>query len=280
MRSVTSIVLAGFCLAAAAANAQPTLAAGEQNQLNLCLQPLVQGVDLVGCSLKFNELGEITVTVKNRGTSGINAPQSPAGMSGRALKATPSGPPIGLDLYMQDKLVVALFQPALGPGQSATLTAKIPSNYSTPRCGEARALKLVIDAKKQIAEQSESDNVLARDATRPCPDLAIKSIKRDYNGLLNETYRVKVTVINQGNARSPSTQVWGTSLPGGVWPVTGWPELVPTHTLPALEPGESTSFMVGGSVLSTNRTAVRIILDRHYQIEELDEGNNFRDERL
>jgi subtilase family serine protease len=62
--------------------------------------------------------------------------------------------------------------------------------------------------------------------------------------------------------------------------VTGWPELVPTHTIPALAPGQSTSFHIGGSVVSANHTAIRIILDRHFQIEESDESNNFKDERL
>ncbi|HEY8131084.1 MAG TPA: CARDB domain-containing protein, partial [Thermoanaerobaculia bacterium] len=68
--------------------------------------------------------------------------------------------------------------------------------------------------------------------------------------------------------------------PGGVWPVTGWPELVPTHTIPALAPGETTSFKTGGSVLSANHTSVRVMLDYHAQIEESDESNNRKDERL
>lgn len=97
---------------------------------------------------------------------------------------------------------------------------------------------------------------------------------------MNETYSPKVTIINQGNAPSPSTVVWATSLPGEPWPVNGWPTLVPTQTIPALAPGQTTSFHTGGSVLSTNRTAVRIILDRDFKIEESDESNNFKDERL
>jgi hypothetical protein len=281
MRRVTSIIVASLCLAAATASAQLTLSIEEQTQINVCAQPAVQGVDLVPCSLKFNGLGEISITVKNRGTVGINTGQAPGDLKQAGRRTTPSGPPIGFDLYMQDKLIVSLTQPALGPGQSKTITTKIPSNYQTPACGDARALKLVIDPKNQVAEQSESDNTLTRAAAkRPCPDLAIKDIKRDYEGLFNETYRVKVIIINQGNAPSPSNQVWGTSLPGGVWPVTGWPELVPTHTIPALDPGETTSFKVGGSVLSANRTAVRIMLDRHFKVEEMEEGNNTKDERL
>ncbi len=280
MRRLMSIILPSLLLATAGANPQPTVDVGQQTQINLCALPgTVQGVDLIACSLKYTGLGEITFSVKNRGNVAVNTPLAPGDMSQPVKKATPSGPPIQFDLYQGNQLILSLFQPALGPGQSKTFTAKIPSNYATPKCAETKALKFVIDPKNQIAEVGEgADNTLSLNATRPCPDLAIKSIKRDAEGLFNETYRVKVTIINQGNAPSPSTQVWGTSLPTGIWPLTGWPELVPTHTLKALEPGETTSFKVGGSVLATSRTAVRIMLDRFFQIEELEEGNNTRDE--
>jgi subtilase family serine protease len=169
----------------------------------------------------------------------------------------------------------------MGGKQTKNFKVPIPSNYSKPKCLETRNLKVVIDPQNQIKELHDDNNVTeATNSARPCPDLAIKSIKRHYTGLLNETYRVKVTIINQGNAPSPSTQVWGTSLPGGVWPVTGWPELIPTHTIPALAPGETTSFKTGGSVVSANHTAVRVFLDRHSQIEESNESNNFEDKRL
>jgi len=47
-----------------------------------------------------------------------------------------------------------------------------------------------------------------------------------------------------------------------------------------LNPGQTTSFHTGGSVVSANHTAIRVILDRHFQIEESDESNNFEDKRL
>jgi hypothetical protein len=105
------------------------------------------------------------------------------------------------------------------------------------------------------------------------------SIERDKEGMFGETYRAKVTIINQGNAPSPSTQVWATSLssaPG----ITGWPEFSPTKTIPALAPGQKTSFKTGGSVLSVDNSWVRIILDRFFEIEESDESNNFKEKKL
>jgi subtilase family serine protease len=176
---------------------------------------------------------------------------------------------------------ITVQQPSMGGKQTKNFKVPIPSNYSKPKCLETRNLKVVVDPQNQIKELHDDNNVTeATNSARPCPDLAIKSIKRDYSGVLKETYSPKVTIVNQGNAPSPSTQVWATSLPGDPWPVNGWPAIVPVKTISALAPGATTSFHVGGSVLSSNRTAVRIVLDRHYQIEESDENNNFKDERL
>lgn len=285
MPSMKSILLVSLCLAAATANAQLPLDPEDMTQINLCAQPGGTGVNLIGCSLKFNSLGEITFTVKNRGDAGINiASASPGNLKqSGAVRTAPSGPPIEFNLYLQDKLIVTLYQPALGAGQSRTFTAKIPSNYAnlTPKCAEARALKLHIDPKNQVAEVAEGDNIITRTAAkRPCPDLAIKSIKKDEEGLLGETYRVKVTVINQGNATAPGNAVWATSLPDGVWPITGWPTLVPVATMGSLEPGETKSFKVGGSVMAGVRTSVRVVVDYHQKVEELEEGNNMKDDRL
>ena len=271
MTRMTLIVLTTLCLAAAAPN--PHRAPDIQQQtVNACLITGVPGVELASCHLEFTALGEIILAVKNRGSASTNA--------GAGDRRTASGPPIAIELYMQDKFLVGFSQPALSAGQTRTITTAIPSTATVPGCGESRALRLVVDARNAFAEASESDNTLTRTIARPCPDLAIKSISRDYEGMFNETYRVKVTIINQGNAPSPSNQVWATSLPGEPWPVNGWPALTPTQSIPALAPGETTSFKVGGSILSTNRTAIRIMLDRYSEIAESDESNNVKDERL
>lgn len=272
MTRIALIGLTTLCLAAAAPNTHRTSETQQQVAVNACLITGVPGVELASCNLEFNGLGEIVLGVKNRGSV------STAGTQGGRRAVV--GPPIGIDLYMQNQLIISLSQQALGAGQSKTITTGIPSNFSTPACGESRALKLVVDSKNAYAEGSESDNTLTRDVARPCPDLAIKSIKRDYEGMFGETYRVKVTIINQGNAPSPSNQIWASSLPGEPWPVNGWPALTPTETIPALAPGETTSFKVGGTVLASNRTAIRIMLDRYSVIAELDESNNMKDERL
>jgi hypothetical protein len=253
---------------------------GSQTQINPDIILLRTTSDLVARDLGFTGPGEITFNLVNRGEVGTNVQAKQGSATTIAALPSPSGSPISIDIWMGTSKITVQ-QPSMGGKQTKNFNVPIPSNYSKPKCLETRNLKVVIDPQNQIKELHDDNNVTeANNSARPCPDLAIKSITRDYSGLLNETYSPKVTIINQGNAPSPSTQVWGTSLPGGVWPVTGWPELVPTHTIPALAPGQSTSFHIGGSVVSANHTAIRIILDRHFQIEESDESNNFKDERL
>jgi CARDB len=257
-------------------------AAGAQTQaVNPDVIALKTTSDLVIRDLRFTGEGEIAFNLVNRGDLGINVPGGHSGAMTLRARPSASGPPIPIDIWMGTSKIMTVQQPSIAGAQTKSLKVAIPSNYVTPGCLDTRDLKVAVDAQNQFAELYDDNNVTeAADAARPCPDLAIKSIKRHYTGLLNETYRVKVTIINQGNAASPSTQVWGTSLPTGIWPLTGWPEIVPTHTIPALDPGESTSFKTGGSVLSTNHTAVRVLVDRYFKIDESEEGNNFEDKRL
>jgi hypothetical protein len=265
--------------AATASNA--AIAGAQSEAINPDVIALQTTADLISKDVGFTGLGEITFRLINRGQVGINVVSKPGALSlAQAPPSNPPGPPISIDIWISASKITVQ-QPTMGASQSKTFTVPIPSNYSTPKCLETRDLKIVVDPQKQIAELYDDNNVTeAAGSARPCPDLAIKSIKRHYTGVFNETYQPKVTVINLGNARSPSTQVWGTSLPTGIWPVTGWPELIPTHTIPALDPGETTSFRTGGSVLTTNHTAIRVILDRFFEIEESDESNNFQDKQL
>jgi len=254
--------------------------AGSQTQaVNPEVIALQNASDLVVKDLGFTGLGEVTFKLVNRGKVGINVPLKP-GSAKLAAQTPQSGPPIAIDIWIGSNKI-SVQQASLAGNQTKQFIVPMPSNYSKPRCLETRDLKVVVDPQNRIPELHDDNNVTeAPNSARPCPDLAIKSIKRHHTGTMHETYRVKVTVINQGNAPSPSAQAWGTSLPGGVWPVTGWPELVPIHTIKALAPGESTSFLTGGSVLTHVHTSVRVVLDYYRKIEESDETNNFMDKRL
>lgn len=270
-------VLLAATLTTGAAFAQPQLQGRQPTNRDVAAgsTQVVAGLpaDLVAKDLAFAPDGQILVTLANTGKTGVNPP--PAG----APRGTPSGPPIQVDLYLGGTRIQTLYQQSLAASTTRVLKVQLQSN--APGCGESRPLRAVVDPQKVIPEGSDANNdTSVPAATRPCPDLAIEDIKRDYSGIAGETYSVKVTIVNKGTATAPAHQAWASSLPTGVWPVTGWPELVPTEAIPELSPGGKKSFHVGGSVLATSRTAIRIILDRHSEIDETNEGNNFRDEWL
>ena len=266
-----SVLIANSTATAQVSGAQNTQAVNPE------VMALRNSADLVVRDLAFTALAEVTFSLVNRGDVGINVPST------ATLKASgrgqPSGPPIQIEIMVGNaKLTVQ--QPVMGGRQTKTLTVPLPSNIVKPKCLETRSLTVRVDPQNAVTELHDNNNeAVVSSAARPCPDLAVVSIERDKEGTLGETYRARVKIINQGNAPSPATKVWGTALstaPG----ITGWPEFSPTHDLKALQPGETASFKIGGSVLSIDNSWVRIILDRFFDIEESDESNNFKEKKL
>jgi hypothetical protein len=231
--------------------------------------PLKTTADLVLKDVGLGGHGQVVFTLQNRGDVSIN------GAVGKleALRGpTITTPPIRIDVYVGGALIQTVYQQAIGARQAVALA--VTPNGVAPRCAETRAVKVVVDPQNVVPEFSDANNTTEAVAPRPCPDLAVQSVSRDASGIAGETYEVKVTVINKGTAPSPPDQAWGTSLtsaPG----LNGWPEMVPMHVIPALAPGESFSFHVGGSVLAVAHSWVEIFLDINRLIEESDETNNF-----
>ncbi|MFN0179232.1 MAG: CARDB domain-containing protein [Gemmatimonadales bacterium] len=259
--------------AAGAAKAQP--AAGAHAQINECLLKPLPGVsDLTVCALGFNSAGEITFSVKNRGSVGISmaAPVSLAG--GRPVRPADPGQRIRIDLYLADRLIQAVYQPALGGDQTKEVVAKIPSNYPTPRCGESQPLRLVIDPTNQIAEASEANNSKAVTANRPCPDMEVVSITANYNDLKTE-FVAEIRIANRGNALARFRYMALTSNSSAIGPLPAadfdkWMEI---------EPGQTRKFTIGNA-FSYSSMYVRVFLDRFSEVAELDESNNFKDKKL
>jgi len=269
VRTTAVTLCVGMLLVSGVLRSAPGPAAQAQ-AVNPEVLQLQTSVDLVANDVGFNGLGEIILTLHNRGAMATNPP-------GRVRGSESGAPKIQIDLYMGGVLVESVYQQYLGGKESKVLTVKPVANI--PTCGDARDLKVVVDPHNTIKELHDDNNTTALRAARPCPDLAVDSIERNYSGLLKETYTPEVTIVNRGNWPSPSTQVWGTALtnlPG----INSWPELSPTHTIPGLAPGQKTSFKIGGSVLSTSHSWVRIMLDRFFKIDELDEGNNFLEKKI
>ena len=267
-----SLLAIFLVLSGSVAIAQLPVSSGQLTQLNPCLAslPLISGAsDLVGCSIKFNAKGEIEFSFKNRGTVGINSASAGTIGAAKSKNAQPAGPRIQIDVYLQGNKIESVYQPALGPGQTKEITVKIPSNYQgqTPRCGEVRALKIVLDPLKQIPEASDGDNVIERPTVdRPCPDMAIESIKKNSNSMHTE-YVAEVRLVNKGNAKARFRYLATTGSNSAVAPL---PDL-DYDIVMELDPGQSKKFTVGNA-FGINSLHVMVMLDRMGEVPELNEG--------
>jgi hypothetical protein len=275
MSKLHRVVLVATAWLIAAGTAAAQVPSQNTQSVNSDVLALTKAADLVVRDLGFTPLAEVTFELTNRGALAINAFDKAA----PTTKGSSAGSPILIEVFIGDQRIT-IQQPALAGRQSKTIKVPLPSNTPKPKCLESRSLRVRVDPQNVISELYEDNNEMqVASAQRACPDLAVASIERDKEGIAGELYRVKVTIINQGNAPSPGTKVWGTALnsaPG----LTGWPELNPTHDLPPLQPGEKTSFKIGGSTLSSDVSYVRIILDRFFHIDESDETNNFKEKKI
>jgi hypothetical protein len=267
------LMLGGFCLyAGSQAISQTARAVLPTGRIVTAeASALTTSADLIVKDVGLGGLGQIVFTLENRGGVSINAPR-------RAMPSQSiSTPPIKIDLYVGGSLVQSVYESGLNANASKVVT--VPQGGTPPRCGETRALKIVVDPGNVVPELHDDNNSAQATAPRPCPDLAVQSITKVSTGVAGETYSVKVTVINKGMAASPPADVWGTSMttaPG----LNGWPETVPMHQIPALAPGETTSFRIGGSVVTGASSWVRVFLDINRLIDESDETNNLVDKKL
>jgi len=261
---IAAIVLQSLALGIAAAQpARPAIQRGEAGSM-----VLQSSVDLAARDVGFNGLGEIVFTLKNFGGISVNDKYDSKAVS---------TPPIRIDLYVSNKLLQSIYQQSLAARGSQLIAVKLVANV--PKCKESRDLKVVVDPMNQIRELHDDNNAISGTFSRPCPDLAVQKIEKTSQGIAGETYGIKVTVINLGNAASPESQTWATSMssaPG----ITGWPEFVPLRTLESLAPGEASSFYVGGSVASFDHSWVRVFVDFTRVIDELDESNDLVDKKL
>ena len=269
-------MLCAGALALALPAATLAQATGQTAALNECLLPPVPNVaDLLPCGLSFTALGEVHIKLTNHGTVGVNTPERAMSASVRTAVADPNKK-IRIDLYVADKLVESLYHPALAGGSSKEMVAKIPSNYAslTPRCGESKALKVVVDAQNQFAESSESNNTWTRQADRPCPDMEVESIQANYNNLKTE-FVAEIRITNRGNApaRFRYLALTSNSQAFGPLPSADFDKLM------EIDAGQTKKFTIGNS-FANGKMYVRVFLDRFNDVAELGVGNNFKEKTL
>lgn len=262
---------------AATAAAAPTTADAITTAVNPDVIALRTTSDLIIRKLGFNGKGEITFELRNRGQVPINPP--PVALEAAAGKKilpppVPENQQIKVMVYLDNTLYSTVLQPRLGGARSKTFTVGVPSN-TKPGCGQSRPLKTVIDPVNVIVELTDTNNVDTLTAARPCPDLAIQSIRKNFNKLKTH-FAARVTLVNKGNATVERFEYWAREDFGGHLADLGGQA---DESVGPLEPGQTYKFNIG-FVPAYDNMRVAVILDWSKLVEELDEENNFIDKKL
>lgn len=128
--------------------------------------------------------------------------------------------------------------------------------------------------ENQIVEASDANNLLARTANRPCPDMAIDSIKKRSNDLKTE-FVPEIRLVNKGNAHARFRYLALTlnSSSFGPLPSADFDKLM------ELAPGQGKTFTIGNA-FGYQKMYVRVFVDRFNEVAELDESNNFKEKTL
>jgi subtilase family serine protease len=221
--------------------------------------PIVDGMDLIPIAIALDATNHVGYTMMNAGRSAV--PQ-----------------PFVADIYVNGVRRDTYKHTAQGAQSRVPVVSALARVDS---CGPV-VIKVVADAQQVIAEANEANNAPAVTITPRCPDLAITSIKQDWQDA-NTRYRIQVTVQNQGNLAVPKkVQIRGWGGPegelGNLDP-TAWPIFTDSELDP-LAPGQSSSFHVGGVYLGTTTVLVKIALDADHTIQEKRTDNNYASKTL
>jgi subtilase family serine protease len=215
--------------------------------------PIVDGMDLLPITIALDATNHVGYTMMNAGRSPVTQP------------------------FVADIYVNGVRRDTYKhTGQGAQSQVPVLSSLArVDSCG-AVVIKVVADAQQVIAEANETNNTTEATITPRCPDLAITSIKQDWQDA-NTRYRIQVTVQNQGNLAVPKkVQIRGWGGPEGALSgldPTAWPIFTDSELDP-LAPGQSTTFHIGNVFLGTTTVLVKIALDAAHTIQEKRIDNN------
>ncbi len=275
---VIAVIAAIVAQATEAQTVRPTqkgnAAAAPTNPVTTAIAPEVLALktssDLTIKDLGFNGQGQVSFVLMNRGDVPIN-PSDPA--AGRS-QAVPENKQIKMDVYLGNSLLSSVYQARLAGKTSKSFKVLVPATQ-TPRCAESRALKAVVDPHLVIVELYDTNNTTTLTAARPCPDLAIQSIEKNWNDLKTE-YVGRVTLVNNGNAVAESFEYM--SGTGNNSHFTSIPDFG-DETGGPLAPGETMKYNMG-SAFAYEKMNVWVWIDRRSFVAELDETNNQKEKTL
>ena len=142
-------------------------------------------------------------------------------------------------------------------------------DFNLAPCSGQHSLKIEADPNSLLAEAVETNNVISRSMTAPCADLAVASIKKNWNSTHTQ-YVAEVTVINQGTGTTPAFSLSVQATPG-----VGFGSTVSggLKQYPALAPGQTIK-VKQGAANAIETLAVKVVLDVGDLVVESNEHNN------
>lgn len=194
--------------------------------------------DLVALSLDISDSGDLVVVLINRGvpvTTPFVAELHVDGHTRRTLSFVAAGS-ASRSAPGRGDASLNLTLP-LQKNEKRTLVIK---NLDVGVCSGNHSLKLVVDPAAAVREVHENNNETSRSLAAPCPDLAVASIKKNYNSARTQ-YVGEVIVVNQGTGTTPYFSITSVGTAGGL-PTS--PGGGPTP-YPPLAPGKTIKFTVG-----------------------------------
>jgi hypothetical protein len=145
---------------------------------------------------------------------------------------------------------------------------RVESSLANPGgCAQAQ-LRAVADSQQAVSED-KSNNTASIVQVPPCPDLIVKI---EQENVSVTSYRARIKVTNQGTratGRHFIVLVRETNVPAGVIQTPPGDKRIEN-----LEPGQSTSFLYGGTHFKTSSVGYHAIVDRFDDIKESNENNN------
>lgn len=224
--------------------------------------------DLVAESIGIDDAGSIVAVVANRGTAVTTSFVVEVELDGHTRRTLTfgAGMPAG--------------RTALGAKPGAGRNLMLPFQQNEKRtlrvtglnagiCSGSHTLKLRVDAGAVIKEANENNNEVARALAAPCPDLAVASIKKNYNRTRTQ-YVAEVVVVNQGTGTTPHFSV-ATQATAGTGILT-LPDGGATQ-YPALAPGQTLKLRTGVAH-AFESLRVKVWLDVGNVVKEANEANN------
>lgn len=222
--------------------------------------------DLVAVDVSLDDSGALVAVIQNSGIA-IDTPfQAALILDGHTTRTFSFG---GATRIQTSPAVRNTPQNLTLPFQKGERRALKFGDVGVDICSGNHTLELSVDTGNAIGEVSESNNERSETLATPCPDLAVQSIKKNYNSSHTQ-YVAEIVIINQGTGKTPPFSVATQATPGtgiGTMPGGGATQYSP------LAPGQTLKITTGVAH-AIESLRVKVWLDVGNVVKESNEDNN------